>query len=121
MKYYRFFYISWAYIISLIALLSLTGGLVNFDIYQVGIFGLLLVIWFGSMLYLKEKGKYSFYLSFFIVNLFWLPLFYRTYERVAFINKYGNFEGDDARGSPLAFVLGFKTIKNIKKLNINNY
>ena len=58
------------------------------------------------MLYLKEKGKYSFYLSFFIVNLFWLPLFYRTYERVAFINKYGNFEGDDARGSPLAFVLG---------------
>ncbi len=42
-----------------------------------------------------------------MVNIFWLPLLYRTYERVAFIDKNGGFARvDDGYGSPLAFLIG---------------
>jgi hypothetical protein len=57
---------------------------------------------------LEYKGKkYAFHISFFIVNLLWFPLAYRTYQRVDFIKIHNGFEGENGRGSPLAFLMNF--------------
>ncbi len=65
-----------------------------------------LLIWVSGYNYLKSQKNYAFLVSFLMVNLFWLPLLYRTYERVVFINENGGFERADGYGSPLAFLIG---------------
>lgn len=66
----------------------------------------ILILWILGYKYLKSQKPYTFLVSFLMVNIFWLPLLYRTYERVAFIDENGGFEKADGYGSPLAFLIG---------------
>ena len=106
MKTYRKLFRGVTYYI--FGILLLFGALALFSRNFVGLIVVTaaLLIWVLGYNYLKSQKNYAFLVSFFMVNLFWLPLLYRTYERVVFINENGGFERADGYGSPLAFLIG---------------
>jgi hypothetical protein len=55
---------------------------------------------------LHRSAKWSFGISFVLVNLFWWPLLARTVQRVLFVIENGGMEQVDGYGSPLAFLIG---------------
>ena len=69
-------------------------------------FTFIFIIWYKSYTYLKKQTQKAFVISFFVVNIFWLPLLYRTIQRILFVYENGGMERTDGYGSPMAFLLG---------------
>ena len=81
-------------------------SLVNQKFVGLAIFTFIFIVWFNAYSFLKKQTKKAFIASYFVVNFFFVPLLYRTYERLRFISENGGFERADGAGSPLAFLMG---------------
>jgi len=55
---------------------------------------------------LKKNLSYSFHVSYLLVCIFWLGLFYQTCRRLMFVVSNDSLEGPGGAGSPLAFLIG---------------
>ncbi len=95
-----------ASIISLPCGFLLTINIINFNIIGISIFvGILSLLW-GCFWALRKEIAFAFHLSYLLTVIFWLPLGFRTIERISFILTNGGMEKSDGYGSPLAFLLG---------------
>jgi len=70
------------------------------------IFTLNFFLWMQTYNYLKKQTRKAFIISYFLVNILWIPLLYRTVTRILFIFENGGMERADGYGSPMAFLLG---------------
>ena len=106
MKKYTSLFKFVTYYILAISILFGFLSLINRNFTGLIIFALIFIIWFKTYDYLKTQTTKAFIVSYTVLNIFWLPLLYRTYKRVEFINENGGFERTDGYGSPLAFLIG---------------
>ncbi|WLQ17070.1 hypothetical protein O5O45_14210 [Hahella aquimaris] len=95
--------------ISVLSILFLLPGILHGNIYKSAFWGGILLSWWGVYYLLKSDKKASFWASLLLVFVFWIPLFWRTYERVKFIIDNGGMERADGYGSPMAFLIGLVT------------
>jgi hypothetical protein len=104
-KYRKSIFVT-AWLISIPSLPFLISGIMSLSLTRVGLWGGILVLWWGSYLYLRNEGKHAFWLSFTLVNLLWWPLLWRTISRILFVMENGGMERADGYGSPMAFLIG---------------
>jgi len=106
MKGYRIAFLISAILISLPSAFLVVVGVVNLSASHILFWGGMLGLWWFAFWILKCDAKWSFGLTFILVNLFWWPLLARTVQRVTFVLKNGGMERADGYGSPLAFLIG---------------
>ena len=94
------------YYILLISLLFILFSLFVHKPLNILIFTFNFIIWILTYTYLKKQTYIAFILSYSLVNILWIPLLYRTINRILFIFENGGMERADGFGSPLAFLLG---------------
>jgi hypothetical protein len=106
MKSYRIAFLISAILISLPSAFLIVVGVVNLSASHILFWGGILVLWWFAFWNLRRDAKWSFGLTFILVNLFWWPLLGRTAQRVIFVLENGGMERADGYGSPLAFLIG---------------
>jgi hypothetical protein len=66
----------------------------------------MLILWWCAYFNTRKESKWSFGLSFGLVNIFLWPLLWQTTRRILFIFENGGLDSSDGYGSPLAFLVG---------------
>jgi len=95
-----------------ISLISVPGGLfivyglLKQSVAHISFWGLLLGLSWFAYWYLKLAGKYSFALSFTLVNLFWWPLMAQTVHRILSVLEKGGPEKATFDRSLIPFIMG---------------
>jgi len=90
----------------LVSLLFILFSLLVHKPLNILIFTFNFIIWILTYTYLKKQTHIAFILSYILVNILWIPILYRTINRILFIFENGGMERADGSGSPMAFLLG---------------
>lgn len=107
MNSYRRSLLITALIISIPSFLFVLVGIMSLHVFQLIFWGGMLLLWWGAYTYLRQGSKRAYWLSFCLVNLFWWPLLWLSFNRVMFIVENGGMDLAGGAGSPLAFLIGF--------------
>jgi len=94
------------YYMLLVSLLFMLFSLLVHKPLNILIFTFNFIIWILIYTYLKKQTHRAFILSYILVNILWIPILYRTINRILFIFENGGMERADGSGSPMAFLLG---------------
>ena len=95
-----------AVMVSLPSVLFLVVGIFGLNVFNLTFWGGMLLLWWGTYIYLRAGKAFSFWGSFLLINLFWWPLLVHTGRRIWFMIENGGIERADGHGSPLAFLIG---------------
>ena len=95
-----------AIIISMPSMFLLYIGATRINIFNMMFGAGVLILWWCAYFNIRKESKWSFGLSFGLVNLFWWPLLWQTTRRILFIFENGGLDSSDGYGSPLAFLVG---------------
>lgn len=104
-NYRRSFFVT-ALVLSIPSLFLFGVGVMILSFAHLAFWGGMLLLWWGMYFYLRKGTKLAFWLSFFLVNLIWWPLLWRSGGRILFVLENGGMERADGYGSPLAFLIG---------------
>ena len=93
-------------VISMPSVFLLYIGATRTNIFHMMLGGGMLSLWWCAYFNISKESRWSFWLSFGLVNLFWWPLLWQTTRRILFIFENGGLDSSDGYGSPLVFLVG---------------
>jgi hypothetical protein len=82
-------------VMTLSFLIPVIGSLLSFRLHGISIVGVMILTWWLAYYYLISGAKLAFWLSFVLLNLYWLPLLIQIIRKIHFIIEYGKTDNAD--------------------------